>query len=160
MVRLRLDQMIFKVFSNLSDSMIQWSADLCKAGGKGMALGFAKNPHMATWPWGSSVCLCWWLSTTNAQSLNFTNKDSYCTSAADPLYCHCLDTLSSHKKGLTNIQQTTFQEHKTAHLSSQLRRGVHHFQQSNWKIHFIYIKCFPTLRAPFSPVKTEQGSHV
>lgn len=107
--------------------MILWSADLCKAGAKGMALGFMKNPHMATWPWGSSVCLCWWSRTTNAQSLSFTNRGSYCTSAVQILCTVTVLTLSAPTQRACKCSTNNLPRTLKLLLSSQLRRGIYAF---------------------------------
>lgn len=101
------------------------------------------------------------------QSLNVTNKDLCCTSTTAGHLCrHChRNAFGSYTKSIANFQQPSKSTKPHACPLSWVEvfmkdNYVHHFQLSSWKICFLYTKCFRALRALFSPVKTEHGSHV
>lgn len=126
--------------------------------------------HWAVWP-RETQFVCAGDQAPQMQSLNVTNKDSCCTSTtAGHLchHCHC-NAFSSYTKHIANIQQPS--KSTKPHVCSLSQdevfmhflmkdNYVHHFQPSSRKLCFRYTKCFHALRAPFSPVKTEHGSHV
>lgn len=76
---------------------------------------------------GNSICLCWWSSTTNLESLNLINKDSWCTSTTAGHLCrHCHhNASSSYTKCITNISQ--YSKSKKPHLASRLQWGFYVF---------------------------------
>lgn len=103
-------------------------------------------PCRAVLSMGNSICLCWWSSITNAESVNLINKDSCCTSTLVGhlcRYCHH-NAPSSYTKCITNIPWLC--KSKNPHLASQLQWGFNAFpyerqlcasQLSSWKIWFI-----------------------